>query len=158
MKYNYQVSGISRSELMPFAELDQKAMAEQGIRRVIADTKPGFPCRISLEDVEVGEEVIIIHYKHHQSDSPYRASGPIFFRPKARAARLKVNELPDMLLHRFLSLRVYDNKGMMIEALTLQGVKLEASLQELWGNPDAGYIHVHNAGPGCFNCRIDRVD
>ena len=157
MQYDFQVSGIPLRDLAPFAGLDERAMAQQGIKRMIADARPGYPCRLSLEDAEVGEEVLLITYEHHKSNSPYRASGPVFFRPNARQAKLGKNELPEMLRHRFLSLRVYNAGGMMVDARTLQGRDLEAALQELLSNPESAYIHVHNAGPGCYNCRIDRI-
>jgi hypothetical protein len=39
---------------------------------------PGFPCRITLNDAGIGEQVLLVSYAHHQSTSPYAQSGPIF--------------------------------------------------------------------------------
>jgi hypothetical protein len=124
---------------------------------MIVDRKPGYPCRVSLADAEIGEEVLLLTYDHHQTDSPYRASGPVFIRPGAAEVHLPKNELPVMLHHRFLSLRVYDRAGMMIHARTLEGKFLATAVQEIFAEAAAAYIQVHNAGPGCFNCQIDRV-
>ena len=61
----------------PFADLfslsDEALRARRAVRR-IADAKPGYPCRISLTDAEPGEEVVLVHYAHQPSDSPYRSS------------------------------------------------------------------------------------
>ena len=120
----------------------------RGIQKCIVDAKPGYPCRLSLADAEVGEEVFLLPYKHHAVESPYQATGP---------ASLPRNELPEMLKHRFLSLRVYDKDAMMIGAQTLEGTDLAAAIQTIFSASTANYIQVHNAGPGCYNCEIRRV-
>jgi hypothetical protein len=38
------------------------------------DEFPGFPCRVSLQDAEIGEEVILLPYQHHKTNSPYQAN------------------------------------------------------------------------------------
>ena len=50
------------------------------MRRMRSDQPVGFPCRVSLEDAPVGEEVLLLPFTHQDSRSPYRASGPIFVR------------------------------------------------------------------------------
>ena len=72
-----------------FASLFDRSDAELqilGIRRTLVDTKPGYPCRVSLMDAEIGESVLLIPYTHHDVSSPYRASGPIFVRAGARTS------------------------------------------------------------------------
>ena len=119
---------------------------------------PGFPCRVSLEDAEIGEEVILFSYEHHAVDSPYRSKGPIFIRKKAQTANLKINEIPSILTHRLLSLRIYDINGMMINAITINGGTIKEAIQDIFQNNVAQYIQVHNASPGCYNCQINRIN
>ena len=38
----------------------------------MADRKPGFPCRVSLVDAEIGESVLLVNYEHLPAASPYR--------------------------------------------------------------------------------------
>ena len=116
-----------------------------------------MPCRLSLADAEVGEEVFLLPYKHHAVESPYQATGPVYVRAAGQEASLPPNELPEMLKHRFLSLRVYDKDAMMIGAQTLEGTDLAAAIQTIFSASTANYIQVHNAGPGCYNCEIRRV-
>ncbi|MEO0731817.1 MAG: DUF1203 domain-containing protein, partial [Bacteroidota bacterium] len=89
------------------------------VRKLVADTNPGYPCRVSLKDAAIGEEILAFHYEHHAVDSPYRASGPVFVRVGAAPATPTVNEIPPILRKRSLSLRAYDTEAMMVAARTL---------------------------------------
>lgn len=63
-----------------------------------------------------------------------------------------------MLMHRLLSLRVYNSKGMMIDGRTVEGKTLEKEIGNIFRNELAKYIQVHNSSPGCYNCQINRVN
>ena len=138
-------------------DLSDAELSRLGAARMIADTFPGYPCRVSLVDAQIGEEMILLPFEHHATTSPYRSSGPLFIRKGAVSARLGENEIPEMLLHRLLSVRAYDQQGMMLAAHTLPGEQLAAEIQSLFALPDVAYLQVHNAGPGCYNCQIERV-
>jgi len=124
---------------------------------VQADLSPGFPCRVSLQDAQVGEKVLALSYCHHDVASPYRASGPIFIRASAETAQPGINEIPEMFLHRELSVRGYDSDAMMIAAAVTPGSSLRQIIQDIFDNPAVEYLHLHNAGPGCFNCAVVRA-
>ncbi|MEO0340584.1 MAG: DUF1203 domain-containing protein [Bacteroidota bacterium] len=157
MQQDFIISGIQHKEIEPLFQLNEQDLKARGISKIRVDEKPGYPCRVSLEDANLGEQVLAFNYEHHAVDTPYRASGPVFVRLEAPEAQLKKNEIPEMLEHRYLSLRVYNDAGMMIDARTLNGSELRAAIQELFKNKQAQYIQVHNAKPGCFNCEINRV-
>jgi hypothetical protein len=124
---------------------------------VIADSKPGFPCRVSLRDADIGEPVWLLHFVHHDVPGPYRGSGPIYVREQAVAAALAPGEVPELLRSRLLSLRAYDADGMLVDADVCEGTVLESLVTRLFADPSVAYLHVHNARPGCFNCRIERA-
>lgn len=132
-------------------------MEEIGARRMTVDANPGFPCRVSLVDAEVGETVLLLPFVHHDVASPYRASGPIFIRQSAVTARLAPGEVPAMLRHRLLSLRAYDHDATMIGADVVEGAVLEDAISRLFSDERAAYLHVHNARPGCYNCSVLRA-
>jgi len=143
----------------PFAglfEMDDADLQARSARRMSVDEKPGTPCRVSLEDAEVGETVILVPFAHHEVASPYRASGPIFVRRGARRATPAPGEVPLMFRHRLLSLRGYDRAGMMVAAEVVPGTELERVIGRLLSDDQVDYLHVHNAKPGCFNCRVER--
>jgi len=158
MNTQFQISGIENIDFNYFFGLTEEELREKNAVKMIVDEQPGFPCRVSLKDANIGEEVILIPFEHHKVDSPYQSSGPIFIRKNALAARLEINEIPVMLRHRLLSLRVYDQKGMMVDGRTMEGKKLKKEIGNIFENELAEYIQVHNSSPGCYNCQINRVN
>ncbi len=46
---------------------------------------------------------------------------------------------------------------MLAEAETVNGVDLETCLRRMLAGHRVRYLHIHNAGPGCFNCAVVRV-
>lgn len=157
MKSNFQIVAAPLEDFMHLFSMNHAELAKYGSRRMIADKNPGYPCRVSLMDAEIGESVILTPFKHHDADSPYQSIGPVFVREAAQTAKLKVNEIPLMLHHRLLSIRAYDKTAMMIGAKVVEGQILEESIRRVFDNEKVDYLHLHNAGPGCFNCLVQRV-
>jgi hypothetical protein len=112
---------------------------------------------VSLVDAEVGESLILLPYEHHAVDTPYRAAGPIYVREGAARAIPAVDEVPELLRRRLLSLRAYDAEGTMRDAAVAEGAALEGALAALFADPKVAYIHLHNALPGCYAARADRA-
>lgn len=156
MNTSFRFVAAEYERFAPLFGLNDAELAELGARRMTVNGKPGFPCRASLADAEVGETVLLVPYVHHDTCSPYRASGPIFVREGAVTARPAPGEVPVMLRHRLLSLRAYDGDGSMINAEVVRGTDVEECIGRLFADGRALYLHVHNAGPGCFNCRVER--
>jgi hypothetical protein len=144
----------------PFVPLFHKSEDELrtlGAQRLIVDEKPGYPCRVSLADAEVGEIVILTQFTHHDVASPYNASGPIYVRRGAKQATPAAGEVPAMFRHRLLSVRAYDAEAMLVGAQVVPGTGLEEVIERLFADERARYLHVHNAQPGCYNCKVVRV-
>jgi hypothetical protein len=110
-----------------------------------------------LKDAEPGERVILLPYTYHDVASPYRASGPIFVREQAEQTEFGVNEIPELLRSRLLSVRAYDGDGFMIAAEVVDGQQIEEPIGRFFADAKVAYLHVHNARPGCYSCRVDRV-
>jgi len=157
MKTNFKITAI-QEDFSHLFEMTENELKKIDAKRMIAMSKPGYPCRVSLEDAEINDEVILFNYQHHKANTPYKSSGPIFVRKNAKKTELKINEIPLMLNHRFLSLRIYNVQGMMIDAITVSGNELNMEIQKIFNKKYANYIQVHNAGPGCYNCQIDRAE
>jgi Protein of unknown function (DUF1203) len=154
---SYILRGLEPAQFDELFDLSDEALAARGMRRMRSDKPVGFPCRITLEDTPVGEEVLLLPFTHQDSRSPYRASGPIFVRRGlARAARL-VNELPPYLTLRPLSVRAYDAADDMVDAEVVDGGKAEPLIERYLARKDVGYLHVHFARRGCYACRVDRA-
>jgi hypothetical protein len=153
---NYQLRGLEPAPFEKLFDLDDEALSGRGMRRMRSDQPVGFPCRISLEDTPVGEEVILLPFNHQDSHSPYRASGPIFVRRGRTAARF-VNELPSYLTLRPLSVRAYDAEDEMVDADVVDGTAAEPLIQRYLARADVAYLHIHFARRGCYACRVERA-
>jgi len=152
------IKALDHQEFKPLFDLSNVELEEKGIKRMIVDEKPGYPCRISLEDADIGEEVILLPYEFHKTNSPYQGKGPIFVRKGVSTKVLKNNEIPRMLNHRLLSFRGYDKNGLMKEALTEKGINTYSTIEQIFINTEIEYIHIHNSSPGCYNCEVRRIE
>lgn len=153
---SYILRGLEPALFEKLFDLDDAALAERGIRRMRSDKPVGFPCRISLEDTPVGEEVLLLPFAHQDGKTPYRASGPIFVRRGRREAAAIANSLPSYLTLRPLSVRAYDVRDEMVDAEVVDGAEAALLIERFLARKDVSYLHVHYARRGCFACRVDR--
>jgi hypothetical protein len=137
--------------------LSDDELSAKGMRRMVADEKPGFPCRVSLEDAEPGERLLLLPFEHQPAHSPYRAAGPIFVREIAKTTFDRTDELPPVLVGRMLSVRAYDTQGSMVDADVVDGAAVDPLLKRLFGRADTDYVHIHFARRGCYACRVARA-
>lgn len=154
---NFQIKALPKDAFAALFNLDEASLHRLGAVRMTASKQPGFPCRVSLQDAAPGEEVLLLPYRHHATASPYQAAGPVYIRKTGNTATPAVNEIPLMLQHRLLSLRAYDQQGMMKDALVTAGNKLAEALHTMFAAAEIAYIHIHNAKAGCYNCMAERA-
>ena len=154
---DYQISSLDAGEFNHLFGMDDQDLNTQNVMRMTVTDKPGFPCRATLEDADVGESVLLLNYEHQPAESPYRSSHAIFVRENATGAALYNNEIPQQLAIRNLSVRSFDASGMMVDADNCSGGDLETMIQRLFSDAAADYIHVHTAARGCYLARVDRV-
>jgi len=152
----FAICGISPVPFAGLFGLPDADLAARGVVRVTADAKPGFPCRVTLEDADPGENVLLVNYEHQPAATPYRSSHAIFVREGASEAALFVDEVPDSLAGRLLSVRAFDEAGMMVDADCFEGARLSEAISPMLDDPRIAYLHAHNAKRGCFAARIDR--
>lgn len=153
---SYAITGLPVSEFQPLFGLSDEALAEQGIIRRTATSKPGFPCRITLEDAEPGDTLLLLNYESHSADTPYRSAYAIYVNEKALSTTQTLDSLPAVFQGRPIALRVFDAEGMLIGADLARGEEIDVAIRRAFENEQAAYIHAHNAAHGCFSARIDR--
>ena len=154
---HFTVRGLSPEPFQALFDLSDEALEKRRARRLIADSKPGFPCRVSLQDAEPGDEVILTNFIHLPSDSPYRSTHAIYIRRAATTAVSYSDSLPEMLCSRLLSIRAFDAKEMLVGADVVEGGQGEDVIARFFQDPAVAFLHVHFAKPGCYACRIDRA-
>jgi hypothetical protein len=157
MSLSFRITALPLEPFQAYFAMDEAELARHGARRRIAREMPGYPCRVSLEDAEPGERLLLLTFEHHGVDSPYRASGPIYVREGAVQADPAVNEVPLQLRRRLLSVRAYSAAGMMRDASVVEGKDLEGAVETLFADPKVAYLHLHNAIPGCYAARVERA-
>jgi hypothetical protein len=152
----FQITALPSERFAPLFALSDDALARQGAVRRVADGRPLFPCRVSLRDAEEGETLLLTNYEHQAACSPCRSSHAIYVRRGARQAHPEPGEIPEMLRSRLLSVRAFDASGMLVGADVVEGRSVEAMIGSLLDAPDAAYLHIHFARPGCYAARVDR--
>ncbi len=154
---SFLIHGLEVARFSHLFGKEAAVLADTGIERIIVDNKPGFPCRVSLVDADIGESVFLLNYEHQQADTPYRSSHAIFVREGAETAKLGKNEVPKLLKIRMLSVRAFDKNGMMLDADVVDGKNLVYLIHRFLDNGSTEYLHIHNAGRGCFAAAICRA-
>ena len=152
----YTIKGLSPDLFDQYRGLDDAALARRSARRVTATRRPGFPCRVSLDDAEEGESLILLHHVSHDVATPYRSAYAIYVREAAGEAASYFDALPPIFANRPLAMRAFSAAGMLTTArLALPG-QAEALILDLLADPAVDYIDVHNAAYGCFAARVER--
>jgi len=154
---HFTVRGLSPEPFQGLFDLSDDELEKRRAKRYIADSKPGFPCRVSLQDAEAGDEVILTNFIHLPSESPYRSTHAVFVRKAAMAAAVYTDSLPEMLRNRLLSVRAFDAKDMLMGADVVEGDRTEEAIARFFEDPAVEFLHLHFAKPGCYACRIDRA-
>jgi hypothetical protein len=132
-------------------------LGNRDLRPVVCDSHPGFPCRVCLEDAAIGERLLLFSYSPFAAAAPYRAIGPIFVHERACTPFAWRGEVPELLRRRLLSVRAMDGAGRMVAADVCPGAELDDLAGRLLADDAVAELHVHNARPGCFACRITRA-
>ncbi|MDH7453163.1 DUF1203 domain-containing protein [Luteimonas composti] len=152
----FQLSGLDPARFEPLFALDDPALRRRGMRRVVADSDSGYPCRVSLQDAR-RDEVLLLPYEHLPQPSPYRACGPIFVGQGVGRVVVPEGVVPDYVALRLMSLRAYDAEGLMREAEVVDGPQVAGCLDRMFEDPQIAFIHLHNARRGCFSCVANRA-
>jgi len=154
---SFRISGLAPETFRPLFGLPEGELAARGILRKTVTAKPGFPCRITLEDAEPGETVLLLNHESHSADTPFRSAYAIYVRENAAEAAQLVDDIPPVMRGRPLALRLFDRDGMLVGAeLALTGDPRE-TIEQALDRKDVAYIDVHNAAHGCFSARVERA-
>jgi Protein of unknown function (DUF1203) len=154
---SFQILPLPAEPFRPLYGLSADLLAERGVLRRVAATTDTFPCRVSLRHAAPGEAVLLLNYEHLPLASPYRARHAIFVRDGAEPFCPVPGVVPEILRCRLLSIRAYDEGGIMLDADIVDGSAVEPVLERFLDNGNAAFLHVHNAKQGCFAARVERA-
>lgn len=152
--HSFRIRGLAAEQFQTLFRMSDAELEQHLARRMIADGA-GYPCRISLTDAAPGDTVILLNYEHQRVATPFRSSHAIYVREGERTFDA-VDEVPQQLRTRVLSLRGFDTHGMLRRAELVEGARIESAIDALFADPSVEYIHAHFAKPGCYAALIER--
>ena len=155
----FQVIPLKAQDFAPLFALSDDELKARNIVRDVAANKPGYPCRVSLQNAEIGERVLLLNYEHQPANSPFRASHAIYVREGAETARPEAGDVPEALAASpMLSVRAFSWDGMIQTAELTPGADADRVFTDLLTNDDVAYLHAHYAKYGCFAAKIVRAE
>lgn len=152
---SFRIHALPREVFSRYFLMSDEELRVHGAVMRIVDKRPGFPCRVSLEDAQLGERVLLINYEHHASATPYRSCHAVYVREHAETAKCELGQVPELFRSRLMSVRAFDHEGMMVDADVVEGRNLEASIGRFLSGAAVHYLHLHYAKPGCYAARVD---
>ena len=154
----YRIAGLDPAPFDALFAADEEERTAQLARLVTATSDRGFPCRVSLEDARVGEEVMLLHHTSHDVAGPFRMAHAIYVRRDANRPAAMIDRLPPMLDSRTIGLRAFDDAGMLRKAVLAAPGEGDDAIRGLFEDGSIAYIHAHNAAYGCFLAAVERYD
>jgi len=82
MEANFKMKPLNHTKFLGYFELTNPELEKIGAIRMTVDKFPGFPCRISLEDAQIGEEVILLPYHIIKQPHLIKQADPFLYEKK----------------------------------------------------------------------------
>lgn len=154
----FQVLPLSSDQFAHLYGRSDDDLRALGVIAEIADSQPGFPCRVTLSHAAPGTRMLLVNHVHQPADTPFRASHAIYVRDGAADIALAAGELPDVFRRAtVLSVRAFDAAGMLRTAELIDSAEAARTFEDLLARDDVAYLHVHFAKYGCFAARVVRT-
>jgi hypothetical protein len=154
---DFRIQGLQREAFAHLIDQAPEVLQRSGAERITVEASPGYPDRITLDDVPVGETVLLLNHLHQPAATPFRAAHAIFVRERGGETFDAVNQIPPALARRLIALRAFDARDHMIDADIAPGAELPALIERMLANPQACYLHAHYAKWGCYAARVGRA-
>jgi hypothetical protein len=153
----FQITGLAPEPFIAYFNMTDNALRAVGACRMLVTEYPGTPCRVSLEDAQLGETVLLVNHIHQPAPTPYQASHAIFVRQGVSQHQPGIDEVPEVLSCRLISIRAFDRDHMMVNADVVAGGNLPEAIKEFFVDTLVDYLHLHNAKQGCYAAKVQRA-
>ena len=154
---SFQIHALSAGQFEPLFALSDEELTKIRARKMTVDTKPGFPCRVSLADAEIGESVILLNFKHQPAESPFQSTHAIYVRKNTGQHFPEAGMIPEVFKNRLISIRAFNDEHDIVAADVVEGSGLSESIPAMLQDSDTAYLHLHNAKLGCYFARVTRA-
>ena len=153
---SFQIHALPHDQFDHLFSMSDSELANERAIRTAVNTSPGYPCRVSLSNANIGETVILVNFEHQPADSPYRAAHAVYIRENIKQVFPEIDVVPELFDTRLISIRAFDDKHNIVQADVVDGLCLKESIQTIFQNTKVEYLHLHNAKPGCYLARVTR--
>ena len=119
----------------------------------------GNPCRHCLENIEKGDDFLILAYTPFDKIQPYAETGPIFLHADPCPAYAQIDQLPPVAKGRPLVLiKAYDIDDRIIygKGQLVPPQEIKTMAQKLFFDEEIAYLHARSALNNCYSFRIER--
>lgn len=151
------IEGLSADNFQHLYGKSDEELQQHSAIRYVCTAKNSFPDRIEMRDLEIGETALLVNYTSMDKQTPYKASHAIYVKEGAEQSYSAKNEIPVVMSSRLLSLRAFDQAGMIVDAGLATGEEIKPAVETLLDNPEVAHIDAHFAARGCFAGRITRA-
>ena len=119
------------------------------------------PCRHCLENIDEGEEMLILAHRPFTTVQPYAEQGPIFLHVKECMAYVNSTgeEKPAVLKSSsHYLLRGYDKNERIVygTGCITPNEEITSKAEALFGDSKVTFIHIRSASNNCYQARIER--
>jgi hypothetical protein len=154
---SFRIVGLDPGPFGHLFGLSNEALAIHGVQRLPVDRHPGFPDRVELRDLDLGETALLLNFTHQPATTPYRSCHAIFVHEGDGVRYDAIDELPAAIRGRPISLRAFDLNGEMVDADLVEGREMTELVERFLGDERVAYLHAHYAKRGCYAARIERA-
>ena len=154
---SFQIKALDHRQFAAYFDMSDHELAARLAVRRTATAKPGYPCRVSLADAEIDDQLILVNYQHQPDASPYRAAHAISVRRGVEQVHPAIDEVPHLFRSRMLSLRAFDNQALIVAADLVDGNDLGQALDRMLLDRTIASIHIHYAKFRCYAACAERV-
>ena len=123
------------------------------VRRVVAASDGGLPCRHCLRLAEPGEGMLLGSYDLPQPRGIYWTASPIFLHEVACPRAVAMHEVaPIIRANALVSVRAYDAADQCLYDLgqVCPGNQVHDPLERALSDPRTAFVNIHTARPGCL--------
>ncbi|UPG96453.1 DUF1203 domain-containing protein [Luteibacter aegosomatissinici] len=153
----YRIRGIDPTPFLSLYGRDEAELKQRGVLRMVAGDDTGYPERIELRNARRGESLLLLNFTHQPAAGPYHASHAVFVREGATEAAEMLDEVPEVMATRMISLRAFNAAHLIDHATLVDGRQLDDAIRRMLGTASVAYVHAHYAAYGCFAGYIDRA-
>lgn len=154
---SFRIRGLNPDPFRRYYGLSDAALAAEGVVRYHVDEYPGFPDRVTMQDMAPGDTALLLNYEHLPVASPYRSRHAIFVKEGAETPYEALDTVPEAMRRRIVALRGFDGRGFILDADLAEGDAIAPLIRRLFDNPDIAWVHAHYAKHGCYSGLIERA-